>query len=326
MANGRPVTRGTRAAFRSVFALLAGLALLEACATDTRNKSVAAEYYNIGNAYFEIGKYDLAARYFEDSLRLDPSLTKAEYNLALVQIRLKKSAEAQKILEKLLSDDPRNTTVLAALAWALHAEGKDDQALARYKTILEIDAGNKDALYNSALILWKLDKKQDALERFRKLLDIAPDDTDTLYDLGSLLLSMDQPQAAIEYLDRYLQKKPDDADAQLLLAACYERTQNYVQALAAYERMAAINPKDPRAWWGQARLLLTAVEDPDKGMAALQKALELGFHDMDAVRALLATPQLLARDEVVNALKARNMYPQPQPASKDNKPKDPKKK
>ncbi len=324
MAYNRRVMRGAPAA-RIPFLAFCALLALTGCATDKRDKSVAGEYFNIGNAYFEIGQNEKAAEYFENALRLDPDLTKARFNLALAQLRLKKSKEAEEILTKLLSEDPRNVTVMAALAWALHSGGKEEKALDRYETILQIASDDRDALYNSALILWKLNKKKEAMERFRKLLAIAPDDTDALYGAGSLLLSLEEPEAASESLNRYLQKKPEDADAQLLLAGCYERMEKYTPALAAYERMAVINAKDPRAWWGKARLLLTAVEDPDKGMAALTQALELGFHDMEAVKALLLTPQLLSRDEVVSALKARNMYPQPE-SSKDKKPKDQKKK
>ncbi len=70
-----------------------------------------------------------------------------------------------------------------------------------------------------------------------------------------------------------------------------------------------MNPKEPRAWFGQARLLLTVIEDPDKGIAALQKALELGFNDREAIKVLLASPGLQARDQVEAALKTRSLLP-----------------
>jgi tetratricopeptide (TPR) repeat protein len=304
------------AAFFVMTALLAG------CATGPSYKDIAAEYYNVGNAYFDIGQFDKAAKFYSDAMRLDPSLTLARYNLALTLIQAQKYQDGEKLLIDLLAGDPQNTTVLATLGWAYHAEGKDEEALARYDRILEISPENQNALYNSALLLWKMDHKDQAVDRYKKLLAIAPDNEDALYGIGSLLLSLDDPQTAIEYLNRYLQHKPDDADAQLLLADGYERLKKYSQALEAYDKITTSNSKEPRAWFGKARLLLTVIEDPDKGLNALNQALQLGFHDMDAIKTLLDSPQLQSRDDIEAALKAKDMLPKEEPAPQGTTPPD----
>jgi tetratricopeptide (TPR) repeat protein len=297
---------------RALIPSLAAIAFLAlaACASDTRGRDVAAEYYNVGNAYYELGQYEKSAQYYRNALRIDPTFTKASFNLALVSVKLKKADEARGILEGLLASDPQNVTVMSALAWALHEAGKDADALARYQDILRIAPENQDARYNASLILWKLGRLQEALDGFKGILALAPDDPDALYGGASLLLSQDDPQTASEYLGRFLEKKPDDVDAQLLLASCYERLQKYTRALSAYEAVETTSPKEPRAWFGQARLLLTVVEDPEKGVSALQKALDLGFQDAEAIKVLLGSAQLLARDQVEAALKARNLLPE----------------
>ncbi len=288
---------------------LAVLAVIS-CASDSHGRDVAAEYYNVGNAYYELGQYEKSAQYYRNALRTDPTLAKASFNLSLVLVRLKKTDEALRILQDLLSRDPQNVTVMSALAWALHEGGKDTDALARYEDILKIAPENQDARYNEGLILWKLGRLREALEGFKKILSITPDDPDALYGGASLLLSLDDPQTAGDYLDRYLEKKPDDVEARLLLASCFERLEKYARALTAYEAIQTLAPKDPRAWFGEARLLLTVVEDPEKGVNSLLKALELGFQDPEAIKVLLASAQLLARDQVESALKARNLLPE----------------
>jgi tetratricopeptide (TPR) repeat protein len=300
---------GARHAFIPALAAIATL-VLAACASDTHSRDVAAEYYNVGNAYYELGQYEKSAQYYRNALRVDPTFAKASFNLALVSVRLKKTDEARGILETLLATDPQNVTVMAALAWALHEGGKDSEALERYQDILKIAPENQDARYNASLILWKLGRLQEALDGFKAILTLTPDDPDALYGGASLLLSLDDPQSASEYLGRFLEKKPDDVEAQLLLAGCYERLQKYARALSAYEAIETASPKEPRAWFGQARLLLTVVEDPEKGVSSLQKALDLGFQDAEAVKVLLGSAQLLARDQVEAALKARNLLPE----------------
>ena len=295
---------------RFALSVLVVSAALAACASNTRTLDVAAEYYNLGNAYFELGEFEKAITYYAKALDFNPGLANASLNRALALIQLKKPAEALEILSKLLSGDEENVTVMTALGWALHAGGKDEEALAQYDRIIELSPENRDAVYNSGLIFWKLDRQTEALDRFKKLLIISPDDNDALFSVGALLLSLEDPKSASDYLERYLQKKPEDMDALFLLAECRVELEKYSQALSTYEKIVVLNPKEARAWFGKARLLLTVIEDPDKGLSALKQALELGFHDMGAVKTLLESAELQSRSEVEDALKARNMLPQ----------------
>jgi tetratricopeptide (TPR) repeat protein len=222
---------------------------------------------------------------------------------------MKRIDEAVVILKRLLTDDQKNTTLMAALGWAYHQQGKDKEALDQYEAVLALSPADQNALYNSGIILWKLAKKDDALERFRKVLSIAPDDTDALFAAGSILLSLDQPKDSADMLSRYVEKKPDDLDAWYLIAAGAERQLRYSRALEAYDKIVAIDTKQANAWFGEARLLLTVVEDPEKGLDSLASALAAGFKDMEAIKALLGSSQLLEKDKVEEALKEHDLLP-----------------
>ena len=244
-------------------AVLSGVALLfAACVTSESAKQIASDYYNIGNAFFDLGQYEKAVTYYQDALRADPGMVKADYNLALTLVRMKRIDEAVVILKRLLTDDQKNTTLMAALGWAYHQQGKDKEALDEYNAVLALSPADQNALYNSGIILWKLTKKDDALQRFRQVLSIAPDDTDALFAAGSILLSLDQPKDSADMLSRYVEKKPNDVDAWYLIAGAAERQHKYSRALEAYDKVIAIDPKQANAWFGEARLLLTVVEDP----------------------------------------------------------------
>ncbi len=293
----------------AAFLALAMMLLMASCVTSQSGKQIASDYYNIGNAFFDLGQYDKAVTYYQDALRVDPGMVKADYNLALTLVRMKRTDEAITILKRLMVSDPKNTTLMAALGWAYHQQGKDQEALNQYEAILVLSPADKNALYNSGIILWKMKKKEDALDRFRKVLAIAPDDTDALFAAGSILLSLDQPKDSADMLSRYVEKKPDDVDAWYLIAAGAERLQKYSRALEAYDKILAIDSKQANAWFGEARLLLTVVEDPQKGLDMLDKALTHGFNDKEAVKALLASPQLLEKSKVEEALKAHDLLP-----------------
>jgi tetratricopeptide (TPR) repeat protein len=295
---------------------LAAFALLAmGCATDTRAKGIAAEYHNIANAYVEMGQYEKAIPYYQEALRADPSMVKADFNLALALGHMKRTAEAEAILKKLLAGDPQNTEVLSTLGWIYHAGGRDEEALAQYDAAIALSPRNEDALYNSGIILWKLDRKQEALGRFRSLLVGAPDDADAMYAAGSLLLALDDAPASADMLALYLAKKPEDLDAWYMVAAGAERQQKYSRALEAYDRIVSLDPKQGDAWFGEARLLLTVIEDPQRGHDALAKSLAAGFQDPKAIEALLASQGLLEREKVEAALKERSLLPAVEPVA-----------
>jgi len=318
---GRHIVRGMKPlrALAAALLLLSLLVLLAGCATSAGAKVIASDYYNIGNAFFDLGQYDKAVLYYQSALRVDPSMVKADYNLALTFVRMKRNDDAVAILKRLLSSDQKNTTIMAALGWAYHQAGKDADALAQYDILLALSPADQNAWYNSGIILWKLDRKPEALVRFRKVLAIAADDTDALYAAGSILLSMDDPQGSADMLSRYVDKKSDDVDAWYLIAAGAERLHKYSRALEAYDRIISLDPKQGAAWFGETRLLLSVVEDPQKGLDALGKALAAGFKDRDAIKALLASPQLLEKDKVEAALKEKDLLPPPEPAKTDQK-------
>jgi len=79
--------------------------------------------------------------------------------------------------------------------------------------------------------------------------------------------------------------------------------------MEAFDKIVAIDPAQGDAWFGETRLLLTVVEDPERGLETLGKALAAGFKDAKAVKALLDAPGLLERDKVEAALKDKGMLP-----------------
>jgi tetratricopeptide (TPR) repeat protein len=284
--------------------------VLAGCA-GTPTAGGASDYYDIGNAYVELGQYDKAIDSFQKALRIDPSLVKADFNLALAYAHQKRTADGEAILQRLLKGDPENTQLLSALGWMYHLDGRETDALAQYDAVVALSPSDTDALYNSGIVLWKLDRKTEALSRLKAELALVPDDTDALFSAGSLLLELNQPSDSYDMLSRYLDKKPDDRDALYLVAAGAEAMQKYGRALDAYDKIIAGDASQSEAWFDEARLLLTVVQDPERGLSALSRALSAGFKDAAGVKVLLDTPDLLERDKVEATLKDHGLLPSP---------------
>ena len=84
--------KGTR---KAITALLL-LGLLSACVSQAAREELAQEYYNLGNAFYEIRSYDRAIDYYTLAISHDPGLLNAHYNLSLALIKQGRGDKAEK--------------------------------------------------------------------------------------------------------------------------------------------------------------------------------------------------------------------------------------
>ena len=294
-------------------AACAGALALAGCATELSTEELAAEYYNLGNAYLRLERYELAVGYYERSLLLADD-AEARYNLALALQGEGRFDESLAELDLLLADDATNALVLELRAMALHRAGQDQAAIDAYLLIEELHPENEIAPYNRALLLWGRGDTAAAAVLLEALLDRHPDDQDVLFNLALLSSRLGELADAEELWARYLEESPTDAAALLELALVQTRRERFAEALdtlAATE--AAVAEDDSRravVQFERAAILLTEVEDPRAGLAAMRAALSAGYRDRDRIAELLARPDLLERDAVAGELRDHNLEPE----------------
>ena len=283
---------------------------LFSCAGTMSARELAREYYNLGNAYYELEEYGKAVDFLTKAFELDGDFRKAGFNLALALIKDDQPERAGMILKDLLKADPENQGILEVLAYAFHVQGKDEQAIEVYRQILSEIPEEKNARYNLGILFWEVGEKEDALKQFQKLMEISPEDFENLFNLGKLYLELDRPAEAVSILEQYLQEKPDDTGAYLLLAGAYRTLKQFDRSLEAYSSVLALDENLGEAWYYSAWILLTEIEDPNKGLTALVQALDYGYKDPEKLAALLESPRLLERAAVESLLEERGLLPE----------------
>ena len=117
------------------FSLLVTL-IFSSCATGIDESEVAPIYYNLGNAYMELGDYEKASEAFTQAIALDETLSKATFNLAKVYIEQKNYEEAVILLEGFLEDEPENSIILSTLGYVYSLLGDDETAVGIYDQII----------------------------------------------------------------------------------------------------------------------------------------------------------------------------------------------
>lgn len=297
-----------------ILQLLLLVAMLFGCASNARH-TLAVEYYNLGNAYYEIKDYSRAIDFFQKSIEHDPELLHAHYNLSLALIQQGRGEEANKALLELLEKDPDNTAVLQIIGYSLYVQGKGEEALEVFDRILELQTNDLNALYNRGIVLWELNRKIEAERSFKELLGFVSVENqelypDTLFNLGKLLLEIGEQKEALTLLEEYVEWRSDDIEGFKLLAQEYRAEENYGKALQTYEQILILDSEQPEIWMDKAELLLTKIEDPLSGLEAVDQAITLGFDDKDRLDNLLNDPGLVEKEALKAVLEQWDLLPE----------------
>jgi len=108
----------------------------------TMDPNNAQLLYKIGNAYYDAQQYPDAAKYYQSSLKINPTAT----------------------------------DVRTDLGTAYHLMGQPDLAINEYDEVLKVDSKHANALFNEGMVKWqdKMDLK-GAITAWQRLLDTNPD-------------------------------------------------------------------------------------------------------------------------------------------------------
>lgn len=281
--------------------MLAGVLLtaaLSGCVTGVSRQDVALEYFNIGNAYYELGRYDEASDYYIRALDLDPSLSSSTYNLARAYIQGERFTAAVSVLEDLHREDPENLVVLQTLGYAFSRLGRNDEALEVLQTAEQLSPFDISVLFNLGVLHDAEERYDEAYEVLLQAHEIDDSDHEVVLLLAETALALDREEEAVEFLSRF--EQPGDADRGLLLrlARLYTEAASYLDSLNVYATLRDRDSEDEEALFGEAELYLTFVEDSETGLERLEEALKLGYSERTGLTRLVISENLMQRSRV----------------------------
>jgi tetratricopeptide (TPR) repeat protein len=283
----------------SFLAMIFSLACIS-CAS-ARLVTSAEEYYTLGMAYFELGKYEEAEQWLGRARRVDKTKAASEYNLGRIAFERGRYGEALKYFEQILTKDAENLLALRAAAYTKiklsDIEGAEDY----YDRVLRLVPESYDDGYNYALILFAMDKADKAEEVLLKYDLIIDSNSDAVLLLARVQAKLEKVEAVDNY-DRYLQVKTDNK-VRFEYAEALGKNEFYARAQEEYNAILEGLPRGeisseagnltrPKVLFAVAHLLLIAESDSDSGITALSQAVEEGFNDIPALEAVLEEPKI----------------------------------
>jgi tetratricopeptide (TPR) repeat protein len=273
----------------------------------------AEEYYSLGMAYYEMGKYAEAEKWLNRARLVDKTKIASEYNLGRIAFATGRYAEAARYFDRILKADRDNVLALKAAAYTRIKTGEFALAEALYERVLALVPESADDGYNYALVLYALEKQEKAEEVLLKYQYRLDENGDALLLLARSQKALNRIEAADSY-DRWLQNNNEDSRVRYEYAQVLEQGEYYARALEEYRKVIEGLPRDlavdrsaseasdeseseaeekltrSSVRYTLARLLLIADGESEEGIAELRTAVGEGFRDTAALEALLEDP------------------------------------
>ncbi|GMO18235.1 MAG: tetratricopeptide repeat protein [Spirochaetaceae bacterium] len=256
----------------------------------------AEEFFAMGTAYYELGKFAEAEKWFAKASAIKKTMNASEYNLGRIAFETKRYEEALRHFEKLVKADPQNVMALKAAAYTEIMRENYTKADEYYKRVLELEPESADEGYNRALVLYKMKKYNEAEEILNKYSYSMPENKNNVL----LLARLQSAQKKVEALETYATWLSVSQDPQVryeYIMLLYGNTY-YARAIEEAKKLVAEVSADTATLkradiqFLLARLLLTADPENPDGMTELQNAVNSGFNDLNALDALVKDPNV----------------------------------
>jgi len=291
------------------------LSFLTSCTTlSEASVLLGKEYYNLGNSYFELKKFDQAARAYESALRYAPELKIAALNLARTRAESGNTTGALALLEPLASADPENLVVAQQLAWLQYKAGQKDKAAASWQALAQKLPADPKTQFNTGVALMAVEKKDEALAPLDLWYSLDGKNPAGVLLLADLVAAKGDTVKAGSLYRAGAALSAERSPTQRLLALgearMLEEQKRYGEAVDAWKTaldLPAPAGKDSgqgEAWFHLGRLQLLEIEDYNAGVKALVEAWKAGYTKPEDWKVLLDNPDLKVRNALSTDLKA----------------------
>ncbi|MDR2481937.1 MAG: tetratricopeptide repeat protein [Spirochaetaceae bacterium] len=274
----------------------------------------AEEYYSIGMAYYEIGKYEEAEKWLAKASSVKKTMHASEYNLGRILYENGHYNDALKHFERVLKSDSNNVMALKAAAYTEIMLDNLEKADLYYSRVLQIEPESADDGYNHALVLYAMKKYPEAEAVLDKFSYNIPENKNTLL----LLARAQHMQKKIQAIDTYttwLLKNKDPLvsyEYALVLeeAGYYARAMETLREALAEMKDDTASLKKATVRFELAKLLLIADPENEAGIIELKGAVTDGFSEIDALETLMENDRVIKTNkteiqDVISELKSK---------------------
>lgn len=201
---------------------------------------------NLGNALFQLKRYDEARAVYEQAIAAKPDYPKPYRNLALLFQMQGKNEEAIAAYQQYLSGAPDDGEAHHNLGLVLMAVGRTNEAQATFESVAEyLSTDDVESTTNLGVGYFFRGDLERALELFREALADDPAYVTARYYLGLTYLHRGRCSEAIAELESVVVAAPDFPHARSNLAVAYLTARQPERAITILLTLVEQQPRNP---------------------------------------------------------------------------------
>ena len=216
-----------------------------------------------------------------------PGNTQGHWQLGLLELQKGNFVAARQQLEQVWTAQPQAEPALMATVMSFLMEKQSKQALGFLEQQLTSRPELASFLFHMRGEVNRLQNKpEEAIRDYTKSLAGNPDSVGSAIALASLYADGGKPEQAIQLLQDTQKRRPQDPSLALATAWILERSQRWQEAQKAYERVLALDSRNPLALNNLAWLLAEHGGNIDVALKYAQQAKELQGNNVNVTNTI----------------------------------------
>jgi tetratricopeptide (TPR) repeat protein len=208
----------------------------------TRTPDQLKVRYNLGNAYYRLGRTEEALEEYRAAVSIAPGFFMANYQLGNVYYKLGRTEEAVVEYRAVVKRVPWFLSARLSLAASYEKLERTDEAIEEYKKALRYLPDNVETLNSLANAYFREGRFNEARREYEKALRVNPDLVKARYELAATYHRLGLTGKAVSAYREVLKRSPGFADAHFNLALVYKSQGRMDEAKREIEETLRINP------------------------------------------------------------------------------------
>ncbi|MFW5695922.1 MAG: tetratricopeptide repeat protein [Alkalispirochaeta sp.] len=247
------------------------------CRSDISSRELAEEYFNLGNAFFELGRYQDSFDYYSRAIELSPEIPAAGYNLARLHEQRGEYPAALDVLDDLLDEDPENGLYRETRAFVLFRDGQRRQAREEYTALIGEYPARVRLRYNLGLLELDADNADRAYQTLIDGVELAEEDAEYQWVLSEAAYRSGREDEAAEHLEVFRGLSAEEPEELARLADRQAEWGFYLSALEVLEEIPDTVDGDGDLLFLRGSVELRATDDFDRAVDSIAAAVRAGY-------------------------------------------------
>ena len=274
------------------------------------NPNNASYYYNRGTTFANLEKFEDAIQDYNKAIDLNPNDESVYYNRGVAFIYLNEYEKAIENLSKAIDLNPNKDSTYYNRGIAFTNLSDSEKAIKDFNKAIDLNSNNASYYNNRGTLYINQGNYDEAVKDFSKAIDLNPIFTFGYSNLGNLYNNLNKYEKAIKNLSKAIDLDPNFSDAYNIRGVSYVNQKKFSEAIKDFSKAIDLNPNDKEYYYNLGNLY-NNLNEYEKAIENLSKAIDLdpNFSDAYNIRGVSYVNQKKFSEAIKDFSKAIDLNP-----------------